>query len=150
MKRIMIDPTKCTGCKNCVIACMQSHRKDEGDTYNLNLTDPSNESRNYIHEDGKGGYLPLFCRHCDQAECVTTCMSGAMQKDSETGHVRYNEERCGACFMCVMNCPYGLNKPDFLTKSKVVKCDFCIDDDEDPNCVKSCPVEAITIEEVTK
>ena len=30
MKRIFIDPAKCDGCKNCTLACMESHREDGG------------------------------------------------------------------------------------------------------------------------
>ena len=28
MKRIVIDPSKCDGCKNCALACMYSHGTD--------------------------------------------------------------------------------------------------------------------------
>jgi len=90
----------------------------------------------------------LFCRHCAEPECVMSCMSGALSKDSESGHVFYNEEKCGSCFMCVMNCPYGVPKPDRLTRSKVIKCDFCRHDEEGPNCVRMCPKKAIYVEEV--
>ena len=77
-----------------------------------------------------------------------SCMSGALTKDPETGHVQYDEKKCGSCFMCVMNCPYGVLKPDDSTRSKVIKCDFCIDKGEDPSCVKACPKQAIWVEEV--
>ena len=53
MKRIIVDYEKCDGCKNCSVACMQAHRKDEGDVYTLNLLDPENESRNFIYKDKK-------------------------------------------------------------------------------------------------
>lgn len=148
MRRILIDAAKCDGCKNCAIACMQAHRQEGGDVYTLNLNDPSNEERNFIHADGRGGYLPLFCRHCDEPECATACMSGALRKDPGSGHVLYDEKQCAACFMCVMNCPYGIPKPDRLTGGKVIKCDFCEKDENGPNCVKSCPTGAITVEEV--
>ena len=46
MKRIIIDAEKCDGCKSCSLACMQAHRKDEGDIYTLDLGDIKNESRN--------------------------------------------------------------------------------------------------------
>ena len=149
MKRIIIDLDKCDGCKNCSAACMQAHREDEGDIYTLNLGDPRNESRNFILLDANGAYVPIFCRHCDEPECVMSCMSGAMTKDPETGHVYYDEDKCAACFMCVMNCPYGVPKPDRATMSKVVKCDFCKDDEDGPNCVRMCPKKAIHTEEVT-
>lgn len=148
MKRIIIEKEKCDGCKNCSFACMQAHRADEGNAYDLNLTDPANESRNYILARGTA-YVPLFCRHCDDPECVRSCMSGAMTKDPESGLVMYDENVCAACFMCVMNCPYGVLKPDRATNSRVIKCDFCINDENGPNCVKSCPKKAISVREVT-
>jgi carbon-monoxide dehydrogenase iron sulfur subunit len=149
MKRIMIDAEKCDGCKNCSIACMEAHRENRGGgLYTVSLGDPATESRNIIALGSGGKYTPIFCRHCDEPECVLACMSGAMSRDANTGHIMYDEERCAACFMCVMNCPYGVLKPDRATRSKVVKCDFCAGDDEEPNCVNSCPKKAIFIEEV--
>ena len=124
MKRIIIDYQKCDGCKSCSVACMQAHRETEGTVYDLDLTDPHNESRNRILKDADGQYKPLFCRHCDDPKCVESCMSGALHKDPESGHVFYDETRCGSCFMCVMNCPYGVLKPDTVSKTKVIKCDF--------------------------
>jgi len=149
MRRIMIEADKCDGCKNCTIACMEAHRENRGGgLYTVDLGDPATESRNIIVLDGEGRYTPIFCRHCDEPECVLACMSGAMTRDENTGHVMYDEERCAACFMCVMNCPYGVLKPDRATRRHVVKCDFCVDDDEEPNCVGSCPKRAIFVEEV--
>ena len=152
MKRIFIDKDKCDGCKNCTFACMNAHRKDrdsgKGSFYDLDLLDSSNEARHVIVNDRKGGYVPVFCRHCAEPDCVGACMSGALKKDPETGHVQWDEKRCGTCFMCVMSCPYGNCKPDRLTRSKVVKCDFCKDCEEKPNCVESCPTKALHVEEV--
>ncbi|MDO4273242.1 MAG: 4Fe-4S dicluster domain-containing protein [Eubacteriales bacterium] len=148
MKRIFIDAAKCDGCKNCTVACMQAHRPDAGTIYDLDLTDIRCESRNHIVISPDGSYKPIFCRHCDQPECVLSCMSGALAKDPETGHVLYDEKKCGSCFMCVMNCPYGVLKPDTATRTKVIKCDFCKDDPEGPSCVRACPKQAIFVQEV--
>lgn len=148
MKRIMIDPSKCDGCKNCALACMDSHRMDGGNgVVTLNFTLPETEARNEILNDGKGGYLPMFCRHCSVPGCANSCMSGALKKDMETGHVMYDEKRCGACFMCVMNCPYGIPKPS-ADGTKILKCDFCNERLEGPACVAACPKQAIWVEEV--
>lgn len=148
MKRIIIDAEKCDGCKNCSLACMQAHRKDGGSLYDLDLCDNQNESRNFIYGKEGGGYLPIFCRHCEEPECVLSCMSGALEKDKESGHVFYDETKCGSCFMCVMNCPYGVLKPDDETKSVVIKCDFCKEHGGEPSCVKACPKQALVVEEV--
>lgn len=148
MRRIIVEYEKCDGCKNCSVACMQAHRKSAGTVYDLDLTSSENESRNFIYQAGDGTYRPIFCRHCDEPECVMSCMSGALKKDAASGLVTYDEKRCGSCFMCVMNCPFGVLKPDRTTRTKVIKCDFCAQDGGEPNCVKSCPKGAIHVEEV--
>ena len=149
MKRVFIEADKCVGCKNCSVACMQSHREDKGSLYTLDLSDPRNSSRNYILLDHRGKHVPIFCRHCDEPECVIACASDALAKDPKTGHVYHNEKRCVACFMCVMNCPYGVPKPDLATHTKIIKCDFCKHDEKGPNCVRMCPTKVIHVEEVT-
>ena len=147
MKRIMIDYKKCDGCKNCSAACMQAHRENPGTIYDLDLGDPKNESRNRILKDAKGQYKPLFCRHCDDPDCVRTCMSGALVKNEATGLVDYDAEKCAACFMCVMACRYGVPavSPD---RKRMVKCDFCQHLEEGPACVRACPKKAIEVREV--
>jgi len=143
---------------------MQAHRKDDsGNFYDLDLTDPTNESRNLILINAQNKFVPLFCRHCDNPECVSSCMSGALVKnsvcglvkdpvsglvkDSAGGLVHYDADKCAACFMCVMNCPYGVIKPD-TTKTKVIRCDFCAQRGGEPSCVKVCRSEAIYVQEV--
>lgn len=148
MKRIFIDPAKCDGCKNCTLACMESHRQDGGKgLYTLDLTDPANQSRNFIVADGKGGYAPVFCRHCDVPDCASACMSGALQKNMENGLVEYDKEKCAACYMCVMSCRYGVPaiSPD---RKRIIKCDFCAHLEEGPACVRACPKQAIEVREV--
>lgn len=148
MKRIMIDASKCDGCKNCALACMDSHRSDgkEG-VVTLDFNNPATAARNEIVNDRNGGYLPMFCRHCMEPACAQSCMSGALKKDEETGHVKYDETKCGSCFMCVMNCPYGIPKINY-DRTKIIKCDFCNDRPEGPACVAACPKQAIYVEEV--
>ncbi|MCI8674096.1 MAG: 4Fe-4S dicluster domain-containing protein [Lachnospiraceae bacterium] len=148
MKRIFIDPAKCDGCKNCTLACMESHRQDGGKgLYTLDLTDPANQSRNFIVADGKGGYAPIFCRHCDVPDCAGACMSGALKKNMENGLVEYDKEKCAACYMCVMSCRYGVPaiSPD---RKRIIKCDFCAHLEEGPACVRACPKQAIEVREV--
>jgi len=145
MKRIIIEAEKCKGCKNCAVACMKAHAPDG---VGFSFSDLRFESRNTILHNGQKNYKPLFCRHCDKPKCVTSCVSGAMVKNTETGHVIYDPEKCAQCFMCVMNCPYGVLKPDRLTNTYVVKCDFCTEHGSEPNCVKTCTMKAIYVKEV--
>lgn len=147
MKRIMINKDLCSACLNCYMACMAEHNEKGKSIFDVDLENVENEGRNYITLDKEGKPVPIFCRHCDEPECVSTCMSGAMTKDKESGIVSYNEEKCASCFMCVMSCPYGVLKPDTKTKKVVVKCDLC-NGREIPRCVENCPTGAIYLEEV--
>lgn len=146
MKRIMINKDLCAGCLNCTLACMSEHNSKSKSMYDLDLNDNSNESRSYIVLDSSEKPVPIFCRHCDEPECVIACMSGAMTKDSATGIVSYNKDRCAACFMCVMSCPYGVLKADSKDKRVIIKCDMC-GGRETPRCVECCPTGAIYLME---
>jgi carbon-monoxide dehydrogenase iron sulfur subunit len=148
MKRIIIDREKCDGCLNCNIACISAHQEGSN-FYTVDMQSPEAQTRNFIKFDSQMGYLPLFCRHCDEPECVLSCISGALEKDPFTGHVQYDENKCAACYMCVMNCPYGILKPDKQTRTKLIKCDFCNDKADGPSCVKACPKKAIAVKEVS-
>lgn len=147
MKRIMIDKDLCNGCMSCSIACMAEHNESGKNFYDLDLEDRRNESRNFISLDSEGKPVPIFCRHCDEPECVVACMSGAMKKDPVTGLVGYHQNQCASCFMCVMSCPYGVLKADDQTRKVIVKCDFC-GDRETPRCAENCPNKAIFVIEV--
>lgn len=144
MKRIMIDQEQCDGCLGCAVACMAGHSKTGVSIDDLDMEDADNASRNSIRVDSEGRYAPIFCRHCDEPECALTCITGAMHKNEVTGIVQYDADKCAACFMCVMSCPFGVLKPN-AGHTAVVKCDFC---DGDPRCVKECPKHAITVMEV--
>lgn len=147
MKRIMIDKELCSSCLNCYIACAAEHNGSSKSMLNVDLENIKSEGRNHITLDSAGKPVPIFCRHCDEPECVNTCMSGAMTKNKGTGIVSYDKEKCASCFMCVMSCPFGVLKPDTETKKTVVKCDLC-NGRETPRCVENCPTGAIYIQEV--
>lgn len=144
MHRILIDKDLCEGCKSCVLACMLRN-SDADSMYTLDLNSIDTESRNHIELDKNNHPVPIFCRHCDEPECVMTCMSGAMSKDDESGIVSYDENKCGSCYMCVMSCPYGLLKVDDRSKQKILKCDLC-KNEEIPKCVAMCPTGAIKLQ----
>ena len=74
-------------------------------------------------------------------------MSGALYKNMENGLVEYDEDKCAACYMCVMSCRYGVPaiSPD---RKRMIKCDFCVHLEEGPACVRACPKKAIEVREV--
>ncbi len=64
-----------------------------------------------------------------------------MQKDTETGVVTVDTDRCVGCWTCVVACPNSAVIPDF-NRGKSVKCDLC-PHLEVPACVANCPNEAL-------
>lgn len=147
MKRIFIDKSKCQGCLGCGVACMSEHNPAGKSVYQLNLSGTDNAMLNNILADAQGKPVPVFCRHCDDPDCVRACMSGAMTKDPETGAVLYDADRCASCYMCLMSCRFGVLKVDIATKTIIQKCDYC-GDRESPRCVEECPSGALEYKEV--
>ena len=146
MKRIFIDREKCLACLTCMVVCVDSYHNRE-EIADSRWTDIEIESRNYT-KFADGYSMTIVCRHCSDPECVTTCMSGALKKSPVSGHITYEKERCGQCFMCVMCCPYGLPKPDIKSNTEVIRCNFCNDAARGPSCAASCPTGALTVMEV--
>ena len=146
MRRIFIEREKCMACLTCRDICINVRRAIPGNFEDFPV-DTDIESRNHMSFSG-GASTPVFCRHCDEPECVATCMSGALHKCPESGHIRYDKERCGKCFMCVMSCPFGMPKPDRATRTEVIRCTFCFGIADNPSCATACPTGTISVREV--
>jgi Fe-S-cluster-containing hydrogenase component 2 len=131
MKVLMIHPDKCTGCRNCELACSVFH---EGEFR-------PRVSRVHAYSWEKEGIsVPMMCQQCDNAPCVSVCPSGAMSQIKATGLVSWNSNLCIRCRMCTIACPFGNAVYDSGSKN-ILKCDQC---NGDPECVRFCPNEALT------
>lgn len=86
-----------------------------------------------------GVTIPMTCFQCDSAACVAACRTSALVKDTESGIVNINSEKCIGCRMCEMACPFGNIAYNAVTKTPM-KCDLC---GGDPECAKYCPTHAI-------
>jgi len=128
-KLLMISPEKCISCGICELACSLAH---EGEFR------PS-RSRINIYRFEQGITVPLTCFQCDSAACVSACKTGALIKNTETGIVEINSQKCIGCRMCEMACPFGNISYNAVTKEPM-KCDLC---GGDPECAKYCPTSAI-------
>ncbi len=130
-RSLYIDPGKCTGCRQCEMACSASH----GEGFN-----PSKSRIRVFDFHHEARFVPYTCTQCDQAWCKTACPVEAIVIDKATGAKVIVESRCVGCKVCTIACPFGTVNYNADT-GKVVKCDLC---DGDPACVKACPTEAIT------
>ena len=129
---MLITPTQCIGCMNCVHACKSVHDGTPGTFY----TDVMKIKR-------YASNAPILCMHCEDPPCATACLTGAITKLDE-GPVTINQDKCIGCKFCVSACPFHIPQFDPAV-GKVRKCDMCqkrIADGLNPQCVDVCPVEA--------
>lgn len=134
-KGIVISPDKCTGCRTCELAC--SFIKN--DSFN-----PKDSAISVLSFDVAGLQVPMTCLQCDDPHCMTVCTVGAITKDSKTGIVEVDAEKCIGCKMCVSACPFG-NMTYSSRHRRVIKCDLC---EGNPQCVRLCPSDAIEYKEL--
>jgi anaerobic carbon-monoxide dehydrogenase iron sulfur subunit len=133
-KVFVYDPSLCTGCRLCEMACSFWH---------CNVIDVERSRIKILFDSDKPGqgFAAVSCQHCEDPVCVAVCPSEAMQKDEESGLVTTNASKCIGCRMCIDTCP--LTVPFFDEKLKVaIKCDFCAGD---PECVKHCSSAALKL-----
>lgn len=141
MKRIFINEEYCIGCRICEIYCQVKHSKSKKILKAFKKELPDMISRVLVEDIGYNSFA-IQCRHCSDAPCVESCISGAMIKNPYTEVVICDEEKCVGCWSCIMVCPYGVIKRDLSVRKAVSKCDLCFDV-EIPVCVKNCPNEAL-------
>jgi len=145
MKRIFVREEFCMGCRLCEVYCKVQHSKSKDIIKAYKREKPQPVSRVRV-ENARPVSFSVQCQHCEDAPCVTACLSGAMHLDEETGLVVHDAEKCMGCWTCIMVCPYGAILMD-ISGHKVAKCDLCPELDT-PACVANCPNQAITYQEM--
>jgi len=144
-KKIVANPNACMGCGICEVSCIVQHSKSKNIIKAYNKEKPRPISRVRL-EMSKPISFAIQCRHCQTAPCVEACLTGAMQKDLQTGLITHNPEKCMGCWTCVMICPFGAIKMD--TQNRIIaKCDRCVEL-EIPACVANCPNGGLELKEV--
>lgn len=146
MKRVYIREEYCIGCRLCEIHCAVAH-SEYPDNIVKAFKNKKKPMPRVIVEEMKPVSFALQCRHCSDAPCTKACITGAMQRDAETGRVFNQEERCVGCWTCILVCPYGAIQRDTKDKKVASKCDLCFGIKETPACVANCPNLALVYEE---
>lgn len=105
---MVIDTTRCVGCRACVLACKQENKTPPGVAYTVVLDSVLTNRTN-----GNPLFMTKPCFHCENPSCVDVCPVGATFKRSEDGIVAIDYDRCIGCRYCVTACPYGARTFDF-------------------------------------
>ena len=153
---MLVDPSRCTGCRGCQVACKQWNENPavattfvgsyqnppalDGDTCTI--------VRFEEHELNEFDVYWLMtsdrCRHCAEPTCIEALPKGSYEI-TEQGAVVFNEKALGNLQDVVDSCPFAIPTKNKKT-GRIVKCTLCADriaDDMEPACAKACPTDAI-------
>lgn len=160
---VLVDLTKCIGCRGCQVACKRwNELPGEATTHQSDWTNPPSLSYDtYTHirfnldydassDSTEWRFLNWRCMHCKNPACLDACPVNAIVKTDE-GAVVVKTETCIGCKFCVTACPFGI--PQYNAQiEKVSKCHMCFDriPEKEPACVQACPTDALVFDERSK
>lgn len=125
---IEVDPSRCTGCRACEVACSFSHSGRVGrDISRIRVTN--------VYETGVDA--PVVCVQCQERYCLD-CPNGALSQ-GKLGQIVFSPTLCEACGKCARRCPIGAIE---LGGEIVYICDLC---GGSPRCVEACELGALTV-----
>lgn len=153
---MLLNPTRCTACRACQVACKQwNGRGHVPTTNNGSYENPAQLSKDlwrrirFIEEPDGDGVKWLFrqeqCYHCSRATCVMSCPAPGALTHLDNGTVILDQRKCIGCRHCEQTCPFEVPQYDAVSQ-KVWKCNFCQDRVTNglaPACAATCPTGAI-------
>lgn len=136
----VFDVNKCTGCSACEIACTIENELDRDVLWRqVGTFNPGH------YPDIPVFHHSLACNHCLDPPCMKYCPALAFSKDSITGAVTIDSDKCIGCRYCAWVCPY--DAPQFNPNTGVIeKCTFCLErlvEGLSPACAQICPTGAL-------
>lgn len=154
---LLVDTTKCIGCRGCQVACKQSNdlAAEQTEFRPIRTNPPDLTARTWslveFHEVPQTDtrvawrFVKRQCMHCLEPACVSVCPVGALQRTAE-GSVVYLANRCIGCRYCMTACPFNVPKYEWNSPAPLIrKCVMCAErlaEGEQPACAKACPTGA--------
>lgn len=146
---IVVDYSKCTGCRTCETACSAFNNQQtvQGETLNgLGNPDLAN-IRVYGYNPDVD--VPVVCAMCPDSPCVEACpvdpdpKTGwkALYREQKNRTIKSDPTRCTGCGSCAEACRVGVITPNADTSKPEHMCTLC---NGEPQCVKHCPFEALS------
>lgn len=150
---ILVDTTRCVGCRSCEVACAETHQLPVPDQSDESVFEKRRDTTitqwtvvNRFNTEKGEVFVKKQCMHCNQPGCAAACLVKAMQKREE-GPVTW-DTNCMGCRYCMVSCPYDIPKFEYHSPNpRIQKCNLCyerIKEGKLPACVEACPAEALT------
>lgn len=150
---VLVDTTRCIGCRSCEVACSVAHDNLVPDIKNDNaleqIHDTSDKQWTIVNrfKTEKGDvFVKRQCMHCWQPACVAACLVNAMYKTKE-GLVTWNGDKCMGCRFCMLSCPFDIPKAEYHSwNPRIMKCNLCyerLQEGKKPACVEACPTDTL-------
>ncbi len=150
VRGIVVDFTKCTGCRTCETVCSGFNNPVEVNGEQLKGLGNPWLSNIKVHWYNPDVDIPVVCSLCEDAPCIEVCpvepdeVSGqkAMYRDAVTQTIRNNPETCIGCRRCARACSRQRTGVIQMNASRkpIGMCTLC---GGDPNCVKYCSFYAL-------
>jgi len=150
---VLVDTTRCIGCRSCERACSVANNLPvpdvEKDGALAQVRDTSDHQWTVVNrfETSKGEvFVKKQCLHCWQPACGAACLTNAMYK-TRTGPVIWRPGKCMGCRFCMVSCPFDVPKFEYSGwNPKIQKCSMCaerLEQGKKPACVEACPTDAL-------
>lgn len=156
---VLVDLTRCVGCRSCEAACNNEQKLPEPDLPFDDMSVFDNKRRTtektytvvnkYKVADTDTLFRKIQCNHCTEPACLSSCFVNAYTKTKE-GAVTYNSKVCVGCRNCMIACPFNIPAYSYSSAINpiVLKCIFCYDtrlkNGKAPACVEICPQQVMT------
>ena len=150
---VLVDTTRCIGCRACEVACGQANgmlvpdvEKDAALEKERTTSEKQWTVVNRYKTEKGDVFVKKQCMHCWQPACTAACLTNAMFKTKE-GPVIWNADKCMGCRYCMISCPYNIPKFEYNEwNPDIQKCTMCygrLQEGKQPACVEACPADAL-------
>jgi len=150
---ILVDTTRCIGCRACEVACGETHELLVPDVVSdgaLNQTRNTSDKQYMVvnrYQTERGDvFVKKQCMHCYQPACAAACPTEAMEK-TKKGPIIWEGDRCIGCRFCMISCPFDMPKFEYNDwNPRLVKCTMCferLEQGQKPACVEACPTDTL-------
>jgi len=127
---LVANPHACTGCRTCESVCS---------LIKTGCIFPEMAMLRIKRRPFEGEFIQQVCLQCSIPYCLNACPVEAIRISEKYGTVLIDKDTCDGCGLCQDACPYGMIVLDSEAE-KAYKCDLC---NGKPQCVKSCPMNAL-------